>query len=275
MSAKTIVDLNLNEGKNNMIPKIVHYCWFGGNPLAEDAKKCIVSWKKYFPDYEIKEWNESNFDVNCNAYVKEAYDAGKWAFVSDYARFDILYKYGGIYFDTDVEVIKSFDDILARGGFMGQEVGTPSGVSLVSNQAGLGIAVNPGLGIAVAPGLQLYKEILDYYNSLHFIKGGVMDTTTICTHITEILKKHGYDEHNKVIQEVAGITVYPPEYFCPLDYATGKLNITSNTRSIHWYTASWQSSYSKFKTKLQHLLGPDITEKIIKAKGKLKEMAGK
>lgn len=258
-----------------MIPKIVHYCWFGGNPLAEDAKKCIVSWKKYFPDYEIKEWNESNFDVNCNAYVKEAYDAGKWAFVSDYARFDILYKYGGIYFDTDVEVIKSFDDILARGGFMGQEVGTPSGVSLVSNQAGLGIAVNPGLGIAVAPGLQLYKEILDYYNSLHFIKGGVMDTTTICTHITEILKKHGYDEHNKVIQEVAGITVYPPEYFCPLDYATGKLNITSNTRSIHWYTASWQSPYSKFKTKLQHLLGPDITEKIIKAKGKLKEMAGK
>lgn len=257
-----------------MIPKIVHYCWFGGNPLPDDAKKCIASWKKYFPGYEIREWNESNFDIYCNAYVKEAYEAGKWAFVSDYARFAILYKYGGLYFDTDVEVIKSFEDILMIGGFMGQEAGNSASVNLTSNKSDfLELAVAPGLGIAVAPGLWLYKEILDYYNGLHFINDGVMDTTTICTHTTEILKKYGYDEYKKAIQKVAGITIYPPEYFCPMDYVTGRLSITKNTRSIHWYTASWQSPYSKFKKKLQHLLGPNITEKIIKAKGKLKEMA--
>ena len=261
-----------------MIPKIIHYCWFGNNPLPEDAKKCIASWKKYFPDYEIKEWNESNYDLSTCPYVKEAYESKKWAFVADYARFDILYKYGGIYFDTDVEVIKSFDDILKNGAFMGQEVGTSLGVNPTGNKAGSAetvVVVNPGLGISVAPGLWLYREILDYYNGIHFLKDGVMDTTTICVHTTAILKKYGYDEYKKEIQNVADITIYPPEYFCPMDYTTGKLYITGNTRSIHWYTASWQSSYSKFKTKLQHLLGPDITERIIKAKGKLKEMTGK
>lgn len=104
-----------------MIPKIIHYCWFGGNPLPELAKKCIKSWEKYFPDYEIKEWNESNFDFNSCNYVKEAYEARKWAFVSDYARFKILYEYGGIYFDTDVEVVNSMEDILKKGAFIGRE----------------------------------------------------------------------------------------------------------------------------------------------------------
>lgn len=96
-----------------MIPKVVHYCWFGGNQLPDDAKKCIESWRKFFPEYEIKEWNERNFDVNCCDYVKEAYAAQKWAFVSDYARFWILYHEGGLYFDTDVEVIKDMSDIIA------------------------------------------------------------------------------------------------------------------------------------------------------------------
>lgn len=97
-----------------MIPKIIHYCWFGGNPLPELAQKCIASWKKFLPDYEIKEWNESNYDVRKIPYIEQAYNAKKYAFVSDYARFDILYQYGGIYFDTDVEVIKPFDEILKR-----------------------------------------------------------------------------------------------------------------------------------------------------------------
>ena len=107
--------------ENNMIPKVVHYCWFGGNQLPDDAKKCIESWRKFFPEYEIKEWNECNFDVNCCDYVKEAYAAKKWAFVSDYARFWILYHEGGLYFDTDVEVIKDMSDIIAKGAFMGCE----------------------------------------------------------------------------------------------------------------------------------------------------------
>ena len=143
-----------------MIPKIIHYCWFGRNPLPESAVKCIDSWKKFFPDYEIKEWNEDNFDVNIIPYTKEAYEAKKYAFVSDYARMWILYHHGGLYFDTDVEVIKSMDDIVARGPFMGIEVEATSGTAPL---------VAPGLGLGVAPSLGLYKDFLDYYAPLHFL----------------------------------------------------------------------------------------------------------
>ena len=242
-----------------MIPKKIHYCWFGGNPLPDLAVKCIDSWKKFFPDYEIKEWNESNFDLNICNYVKEAYEAKKWAFVSDYARFWILYHEGGLYFDTDVEVIKSFDDILSKGGFMGQEAEIPpntdqSAVNIKSKK--FDISVNPGLGIGVAPGLQLYKEILDYYNTLHFMEDGVMNTTTICTHTTKILKGYGYDESKEEIQEVGGITIYPPEYFCPQNSIAGELKITKNTHSIHYYTASWYSKWER------------IIEKIMKCKNR-------
>ena len=123
------------------IPKVIHYCWFGGNPLPELAQRCIDSWRKYLPDYEIKEWNESNFNVNIIPYTAEAYQQGKYAFVSDYARFWILYRYGGIYFDTDVEVIRPLDDVLDRGGFMGFE--THYKESLNPHE----VATNPGLSL--------------------------------------------------------------------------------------------------------------------------------
>ena len=129
-----------------MIPKVIHYCWFGRNPLPESAKKCINSWRKYLPDYEIKEWNEDNFDVNIIPYTREAYEVKKYAFVSDYARFWILYHHGGLYFDTDVEVIKPLDDIIDRGPFMGVEVGATSGGAPPLVAPGLGLGVNPGLG---------------------------------------------------------------------------------------------------------------------------------
>ena len=145
-----------------MIPKVIHYCWFGRNPLPSLAIKCIESWRKYLPDYEIKEWNEDNFDVNIIPYTQEAYQVGKYAFVSDYARFWILYKYGGLYFDTDVEVIKPMDDIIARGPFMGCEKDV-SDTSVASVAPGLGLGVNPGLGLGVNPGLGLYKEIFEMY----------------------------------------------------------------------------------------------------------------
>lgn len=237
-----------------MIPKIIHYCWFGGNPLPEDAKRCIDSWKKFFPDYEIKEWNEHNFDINCCAYVKEAYAEKKWAFVSDYARFWILYHEGGVYFDTDVEVIRDMSALIKRGSFMGCEV---------SNEC------NPGLGLAAAPGLDLYQELLEHYETIHFSHNGNM-TETVVGHTTKLLKRHGW-KGNGTIEEVSGVYIYPPEYFCPMDYKTGKLNITENTYSIHWYTASWQSSYGRFKTKMQHILGPTITGKIQKIKKSLKK----
>lgn len=160
-----------------MIPKVIHYCWFGGNPLPKSAQKCIASWRKYLPDYEIKEWNESNFDVNIIPYTAEAYKAKKYAFVSDYARFWILYKYGGLYFDTDVEVIKNMDDIIANGAFMGLE----------KKQAGATpncVGVAPGLGLGVNPGLGLYKELLDVYDDKHLfsafgkIGGTIVDITS-------------------------------------------------------------------------------------------------
>ena len=105
-----------------MIPKIIHYCWFGRKPLPPLAVKCIESWKKYLPDYTIKEWNEDNFDINIVPYTREAYEVGKYAFVSDYARFYILYHHGGLYFDTDVEVIRPMDDLVGRGAFLAWDV---------------------------------------------------------------------------------------------------------------------------------------------------------
>lgn len=217
------------------IPKIIHYCWFGGNPLPDLAVKCIESWKKYFPDYEIKEWNESNFDLDCCDYVREAYQAKKWAFVSDYARFWILYHEGGLYFDTDVEVIRPFDDILQNGAFMGCELAERS----------LGLGANPGLGLGVAPGLGLYREMLDFYYIRHFLKDdGDIDTTTVVDYTTKLLLAHGW-KPGADIQKVAGVTIYPPEYFCPMNYETGKITLTEHTYSIHHYHASWLSETEK------------------------------
>ena len=225
-----------------MIPKVIHYCWFGGNPLPDIAKKCIVSWKKFFPDYEIKEWNETNFDLNCCSYVKEAYEAKKWAFVSDYARFWILYTYGGIYFDTDVEVIKDMSDIIAKGAFMGCE--NPG-----KCVPGLGLGVNPGLGLGVNPGLEIYNEIIEDYNKSHFYNNdGTYNYTTVVDRTTLILEKHGFLLNNE-IQKVAGVYIYPKDYFCPMDYETGIIEITENSRSIHWYDASWLNDCMKKRKK--------------------------
>lgn len=224
-----------------MIPKVIHYCWFGGNPLPKSAQKCIESWKKYLPDYEIKEWNESNFDVNIIPYTAEAYKAKKYAFVSDYARFRILYKYGGLYFDTDVEVIKNMDDIISKGPFMGCENEAKAGATPVQ----LGVA--PGLGLGVNPGLGLYKEIIDDYEKSDFVKeNGEYDLTTIVERTGEFLCKHGLKNVSSV-QHIAGVWVYPKEYFCPKDYFTGNLEITQNTYSIHWYDASWVPRERRFK----------------------------
>lgn len=223
-----------------MIPKIIHYCWFGGKPLDKLGQKCLNSWRKYFPDYEIKEWNESNFDVNSCRYIKEAYNAKKWAFVSDYARFKILYEYGGFYFDTDVEVIRSFDDILSKGNYMGSE-------RVCDN-------VNPGLGMAVAPGLGIIKEIIEDYEQSSFVKtDGTYDLTTIVERTTKILKRHGLDSSDK-IQTVDNISIYPPEYFCPINMDTGKLTITPNTHSIHRFAGSWEKKSSKFRGGIYRLI---------------------
>ena len=152
-----------------MIPKVIHYCWFGHNTLPELAVKCIESWKKYLPDYEIKEWNEDNFDVNVIPYTEQAYKAKKYAFVSDYARFWILYHFGGVYFDTDVEVIKPMGEFIAQGPFMGCENGIGEG----------GLRVAPGLGIGIEAGSSLYKEILDKYATFSFYNSDGRDRKSV------------------------------------------------------------------------------------------------
>lgn len=219
------------------IPHVIHYCWFGGNPLGSDEQRCIKSWRKFLPDYEIKRWDESNFDVRSCAYVAEAYDSGKWAFVSDYARFKILYEEGGLYFDTDVELISSIDDIVAAGPFMGCE--TDKSELAGSDHGEYLPMVAPGLGLGVCPGNDLYREILDSYEEERFLRAdGSNDLTTVVIRVTSILAKHGLHPSNDV-QNVGGVLIYPAEYFNPKDYWTGNVILTGNTRSIHHYKASW------------------------------------
>ncbi len=159
-----------------MIPKVINYCWFGRNLLPELAKKCIASWKKYLPDYEIKEWNEDNYDVRKIPYIAQAYDLKKYAFVSDYARFDILYQFGGVYFDTDVEVIKDLRPVIEKGAFIGIEKGTNPFLAA-------------GLGIASPAASTVYKEILDSYQTEQFVKDdGSLNLKTVCERVSEIMR---------------------------------------------------------------------------------------
>lgn len=220
--------------EKNKIPKKIHYCWFGENPLPELAVKCIESWNKYCPDYEIIKWDESNFDINCCPYVKEAYEAKKWAFVSDVARLYALVNYGGIYMDTDVEVLKPLDDLLELEAFSGfeSETGIPTGI------------------MACEKGQALFKELLDDYNEEHFLKeDGTLDCTTNVIRITNTCLKYGLELNNKK-QTVNGFTLFPKEFFCPKDVGTFKLNITKNSYTIHHFNGSWLSEEQQYYVKL-------------------------
>ena len=217
-----------------MIPKRIHYCWFGGNPLTESAKKCIESWKKFCPDYEIIEWNESNFDVNCCDYVCEAYKAEKWAFVSDVARLAALVTHGGIYMDTDVEVIRSLDDLLDQDAFVCFESKNKIATSLMACQMHH----------------SLFKELLEIYDMLHFVKpNGLNDQTTNVKRITDYCVKYGLKLDGS-LQKIKGMTIYPAEYFSPLDFDTGKLRIAFSTYSIHWFDASWMEPNMQYQLRL-------------------------
>lgn len=210
-----------------MIPKVIHYCWFGRNPLPKMAVKCIASWKKYLPEYEIKEWNEDNFDVNIIPYTNDAYADGKYAFVSDYARFWILYHYGGVYFDTDVEVIKPLYDIIERGPFMGLEI------------PGENCKIAPGLGLAIESGNPIYATILEGFAKLNYhLPDGSRNPYTMIPMVTDIMKSKGLNGFD-CVQDVDGVFVYAPDYFNPLDDATGRLRKSENTRTIHWFMKSW------------------------------------
>lgn len=226
-----------------MIPKTIHYCWFGKKTLSEKAQKCINSWKKYCPEYEIKCWNEDNFDINYNDYTKAAYYAKKWAYVSDVARLKILYEHGGIYLDTDVELIKPLDELLYNRAYMGSE-STGS--------------VNSGLGCGAEKGFHVIKSLLDDYVNMEFDKNNLISCPVI---ITNNLSTKGYNNSTE-IQCIEGMTIYPKEYFAPIDLTTGKKRITENTFSIHHYEASWKSEYEQKKTKIRKRLCKYLGNKI-------------
>lgn len=219
------------------IPKIIHYCWFGGKPLSKDAIECIETWKQTCPDYQIIEWNEQNFNINCCPYVQEAYKEKKWAFVSDFARFWILYNYGGIYFDTDVKILKSITPIVEKGPFMAWE---ENGNEIE------GPYVAPGLGLACEKQNKILFQILKKYESIHFLNDdGTINTYDNVVRITtEILMKNGL-LFNKQFQTINGLNIYPADYFCPMNKFTGEIKITENTYSIHLYAATWLTKKEK------------------------------
>jgi len=210
------------------IPKIIHYCWFGPNELPETEQKCIESWKKQLPDYQIMFWNEKNFDVNSVEYVKQAYELKKYAFVSDYVRFKVLYEYGGIYLDTDQEVLKNLDEFLEDDIVLGFENRTMIAAGL----------------IGAIPKHPFTKNVMDYYHSHVFVENNVMDTTTIVQIMTEILVKKGFLKENKD-QIINKIHLYERDYFYPKLLDDGKFKITERTVALHHGSASWLTEREK------------------------------
>ncbi|MRF68178.1 glycosyl transferase [Escherichia coli] len=213
------------------IPKKIHYCWFGGNPLPEIAVQCIASWRKFCPEYEIIQWDESNVNLSSCTFVKQAFATKKWAFVSDYIRLKIIYENGGIYLDTDVELLGSLDPFLLNDGFMGFEYGNP-------------YFVNTGLGFGSVPKNRLIHLLINNYENTKFISDdGILDTTPCPQRDTNVLKEMGLIPNNQ-FQNIHGIDIYPADYFCPISF-TGEKNFSENTISIHHYNASWHTDIEK------------------------------
>ena len=212
-----------------MIPKIIHYCWFGGKPKPASVLKYMVTWRKHLPDYEIKEWNESNFDVNYNKFTEEAYGAKKYAFVSDVARLHVLADHGGIYLDTDIEVVKPFDDLLARDYFIGYEHFGVIGTGVIGASAGVGFI----------------RGFLESYDGMAFVNP---DGTLNDTPNTSLLMK--YVRANGLRLDIQDI-----DYFCAKNYQTGEIEQTARTYCIHHYSASWKPWYAKLEMRLCSVLG--------------------
>ena len=235
-----------------MIPKIIHYCWFGRGPMPELAQICIESWHKYMPDYEYKLWNEDNFDVNSNQYVKEAYEARKFAFVTDYVRLYALYTEGGIYMDTDVEVLKPYDDLLSLTAFTGYE-GSKTYPPVTGTMASIA-------------GGEWVAEQLAAYDNAHFLKSdGSLDLTTNTTRISKIMQQGGFVQDGQK-QVYKGMHIFPVEYFCPRQ-TTGEILITENTYCDHHFMGTWNGK--KGKNWLTSVFGPKWSVVLIKMKRKI------
>lgn len=233
-----------------MIPKIIHYCWFGKNKKSEDIQNCINSWKKFFPDWKIIEWNEDNYNINKHQYTIDAYNAKKWAFVSDVARLEILYEYGGIYLDVDVEFINELpSNILDKVCFMGFE---PTGL------------IAPGLIFGCDAKNPFIKQIIELYKDERFYEQSNGIYNTINLRITNFLCDKGLEKIDK-FQEIDNVTVYPSEYFCGYDTDIMEPKITQNTICWHHYLGSWSKITKKKKTQIliKRILGIKVYRLIL------------
>lgn len=235
-----------------MIPKIIHYCWFGGNPLPADAIKYIASWKKYLPDYKIIEWNESNFDLDLFPFTREALNHKKYAFITDVVRLYVLNKFGGIYMDTDVEVLKSLDPFLHHNAFSGFEN---------DNYVPTGIMASEKNGNWV-------NELLSYYEGRSFIKkDGNLDMESNTSIITKIMKNKGFIMNNSFQEIKDYVSFYPNDYFCPKSYKTGQIELTKNSYTIHHFAKSWITPRKRYqniiKMKIMNIVGYKNLNRII------------
>lgn len=239
-----------------MIPKKVVYIWFGKGKKSDLIERCLASNKEILKDWTFEEFNEDNYDISSYKYMKEAYDAKMYAFASDCARFDILYKYGGVYVDTDVEFIKKIpDSFLNEFGFTGVEDNNK---------------IAPGLVFACEARNIIVKEIIDSYKKDSFIlKDGKYNLKTVVDRVTEIFLRHGF-KIDGTEQTISGFHIYPCEYFCAFDFITREFKITDNTISIHHYTATWVSFQRKIIIKVKKdickLIGKENFKKLAKIK---------
>lgn len=232
-----------------MIPKVIHYCWFGGAELPLLAQQCLESWKKHCPDYRIVEWNEENYPLeNAPDYVKEAISAKRWAFATDYIRLDVVYQYGGVYLDTDVELVKSLDPLLEHEAFFGRD------------RSG---EISTGLGFGAHPGNTCVRLLRDDYIGEHFQTGPVSYDLRPCPQRNKkIFDAYAFSADAEEIEETNGVVVYPKAYFAPMDAQTKKIHLTEETYSIHHFAASWktereQRSYKR-RQALIRLLGVKV-----------------
>ena len=220
------------------IPHIIHYCWFGGKPLPEQYQKYIETWKKFFPNYKVMKWDESNFPVEQYSYAKEAMQTGKMAFVSDVARIHALYEYGGIYFDTDVEVLKNFSELL-------------EGQCAVLGTEDEGKSIGTGF-MAFIPKHEICAKMLDYYNKNSFLdQSASMSNTQI---LAEILRKEYDIEPLEKIQKFNDVIIYPSRYFTAYNGVMGRTEITNDTFCVHHFGASWHSPIRKIINKVKSII---------------------
>lgn len=227
--------------KKELIPRTIHYCWFGGGAKNSKIIKCMNSWKKHLSDYQIIEWNEDNFDISSNQYVKQAYEAKKYAFVSDVVRLHALYHVGGIYLDTDVEVIQSLDPFLEHEVFSGYEDETWL-------QSGTMGATKSHAWV---------QGLLEQYENRNFIlPDGSLDLTTNTSMITAYCSRFGLRKDGSFQKlEEQGVVFYPRIYFSPYDYINGASYITNESYTIHHFDKSWLPAHVRWRSKLKRLMG--------------------